>query len=54
MSINSFAQTNETPTPQIVNQRGNSKKHIFDAVDASLKRLDTDYIDLYQVKYKNI
>ncbi|WP_298211551.1 aldo/keto reductase [Ferrimicrobium sp.] len=29
--------------------RGNSRKHIFDAVDASLKRLGTDYIDLYQL-----
>jgi aryl-alcohol dehydrogenase-like predicted oxidoreductase len=28
---------------------GLSRKHIFDAVDASLKRLDLDYIDLYQV-----
>lgn len=30
------------------NARGYSRKHIFDAVDASLKRLGTDYIDLYQ------
>jgi aryl-alcohol dehydrogenase-like predicted oxidoreductase len=29
--------------------RGLSRKHIFDAVDASLRRLDTDYIDLYQI-----
>jgi aryl-alcohol dehydrogenase-like predicted oxidoreductase len=28
---------------------GLSRKHIFDAVDASLKRLNIDYIDLYQV-----
>ncbi len=28
---------------------GNSRKHIFDAVDASLRRLKTDYIDLYQL-----
>jgi aryl-alcohol dehydrogenase-like predicted oxidoreductase len=27
---------------------GLSRKHIMDGVDASLKRLDTDYIDLYQ------
>nr|WP_298385831.1 aldo/keto reductase [Ferrimicrobium sp.] len=30
-------------------QQGNSRKHIFDAVDASLRRLGTDYIDLYQL-----
>jgi aryl-alcohol dehydrogenase-like predicted oxidoreductase len=28
---------------------GLSRKHIFDAVDASLKRLGTDYIDLLQI-----
>ncbi|RJQ07250.1 MAG: aldo/keto reductase [Dehalococcoidia bacterium] len=28
---------------------GNSRKHILDAIDASLKRLRTDYIDLYQL-----
>ena len=31
------------------NDRGLSRKHIFDAADASLKRLATDYIDLYQI-----
>jgi len=31
------------------NDRGLSRKHIFEAVDASLKRLGTDYIDLYQL-----
>ena len=31
------------------NQRGLSRKHILDACDASLKRLGTDYIDLYQI-----
>ncbi|MGA8113715.1 MAG: aldo/keto reductase [Actinocatenispora sp.] len=29
--------------------RGLSRKHILDAVDASLRRLGTDHIDLYQV-----
>lgn len=31
------------------NDRGLSRKHVFEAVDASLKRLGTDYIDLYQL-----
>lgn len=31
------------------NDRGLSRKHILDAVDASLRRLGTDYIDLYQL-----
>ncbi len=29
--------------------RGNSRKHILDAIDASLDRLGTDYVDLYQL-----
>ncbi|KAI9358453.1 NADP-dependent oxidoreductase domain-containing protein [Pilaira anomala] len=35
--------------PDMVNMFGLSRKHIFDAVEASLKRLDVDYIDLYQI-----
>ncbi len=31
------------------NDLGVSSKHILDAIDASLRRLGTDYIDLYQV-----
>src|SRR6184192_1512555 len=31
------------------NQRGLSRKHIRHAIDGSLKRLCTDYIDLYQI-----
>jgi 1-deoxyxylulose-5-phosphate synthase len=29
--------------------QGNSRRHILDAVDASLRRLQTDWIDLYQL-----
>jgi aryl-alcohol dehydrogenase-like predicted oxidoreductase len=31
------------------NQQGLSRKHIMDGIDASLKRLGMDYIDLYQI-----
>ncbi|CAF4403829.1 unnamed protein product [Rotaria sp. Silwood2] len=31
------------------NRKGLSRKHIFEACDASLKRLNMDYIDLYQI-----
>lgn len=35
--------------PELINGYGLSRKHIFDAVDASLKRLGVEYIDLYQI-----
>ena len=31
------------------NDRGLSRKHLLDAIDASLRRLGTDYVDLYQI-----
>jgi aryl-alcohol dehydrogenase-like predicted oxidoreductase len=31
------------------NDRGQSRKHILSSIDASLKRLGTDYVDLYQI-----
>ena len=37
------------PMSDDVNDGGLSRKHIFHAVDNSLRRLGTDYIDLYQI-----
>ena len=37
------------PTAEDPNARGLSRKHLFDAIDSSLKRLGLDYVDLYQV-----
>jgi len=31
------------------NDRGLSRKHVFNSIDASLRRLGTDYVDLYQI-----
>ena len=37
------------PMGKGVNDRGLSRKHLLDAIDASLTRLKTDYVDLYQI-----
>jgi aryl-alcohol dehydrogenase-like predicted oxidoreductase len=37
------------PMGDDVNQRGLSRKHIMHAIDDSLRRLGTDYVDLYQI-----
>jgi len=37
------------PLSDDVNNRGLSRKHIMDAIDNSLRRLDMEYVDLYQI-----
>jgi len=37
------------PTGEGPNDTGLSRKHIFDQIDASLRRLQTEYVDLYQM-----
>src|SRR5437764_775971 len=37
------------PTGPTANERGLSRKHIRHAIDASLRRLQLDYVDLYQI-----
>jgi aryl-alcohol dehydrogenase-like predicted oxidoreductase len=37
------------PMGQTVHDRGGSRRYVLAAVDASLRRLGTDYIDLYQM-----
>jgi aryl-alcohol dehydrogenase (NADP+) len=38
-----------SPMGKGANDRGLSRKHIMESIDASLKRLGTDYVDLYQI-----
>ena len=40
-----------TGDPKNPNTAGLSRKAVLDQVEASLSRLQTDYIDLYQVQY---
>jgi aryl-alcohol dehydrogenase (NADP+) len=35
-------------------QLGASRKHVMDAIDASLRRLGTDYVDLYQLHFYDV
>src|SRR6476469_2105159 len=54
-SLKDFAQRDQVviatkvynPMDDGPNDRGLSRKHIFDSIDASLRRLETDYVDLY-------
>jgi len=54
-AIKEFARRDEivlatkiyNPMGKSPNQRGLSRKHIMEGIDASLKRLGTDYVDLY-------
>ncbi|KAJ3128006.1 hypothetical protein HK098_005342 [Nowakowskiella sp. JEL0407] len=39
----------DAPSPKLINQGGLSRKHILEAVEKSLERLGTSYIDLYQI-----
>ena len=34
-----------------INASGHSRKHIMDSIDASLKRLDMDYVDVFMLHY---
>ncbi len=38
-----------SPMSEDMNDRGLSRKHILDSIDKSLRRLQTDYLDLYQI-----
>jgi aryl-alcohol dehydrogenase-like predicted oxidoreductase len=38
-----------SPMSDEVNDRGLSRKHIMDSINKSLRRLQTDYVDLYQI-----
>ena len=42
------------PMSDDVNDRGLSRKHIMDAIDNSLRRLDMDYVDLYYIHHVDI
>jgi aryl-alcohol dehydrogenase-like predicted oxidoreductase len=56
-ALRDFASRNEVvittkvcfPMGPKPNDRGLSRKHILSSIDASLKRLGTDYVDLYQI-----
>ncbi len=47
-SLEIFTKVYWPTGPMGPNDRGLSRKHIHESINASLKRLDTDYVDLYQ------
>ncbi len=57
LALKEFARRDEVviatkvfnPMSNDPNDRGLSRKHIMKSIDASLKRLKTDYVDLYQI-----
>ena len=42
------------PIGKGVNAEGHSRKHIMDAIDGSLKRIGTDYVDVYMLHYFDV
>jgi len=46
IATKAFHPARSSPGP---NDRGRSRKHLFDAIDGSLRRLGVDYVDLYQI-----
>ena len=42
------------PMGERVWQRGGSRKHVMEALDASLRRLQTDHLDLYQMHFPDM
>ena len=42
------------PVGRTANERGSSRKHIRESCEASLRRLGTDYVDLYQVHCEDL